>query len=121
MPARGGRQLGGLMRSGVRTAALPVFLALTLPTASLFIAATAGAAAREVRVGTYDDPPLVSLDAHGNPVGLYIDVQQVAARNAWHLTCVNGSWSENLAWLRSSKIDFVVLDMAQTQRRLFYV
>ena len=60
-------------------------------------------------------------DAHGNPVGLYIDVQQVAARNAWHLTYVNGSWSENLARLRSSKIDFVVLDMAQTQRRLFYV
>ena len=88
--------------------------ALLIPLAS---AASPAHAAREVRVGTYDYAPLVSLDASGKPVGLYIDlVEQIAARSDWRLTYVHGSWTENRTWLETGKID-LVLDIAHTPQR----
>jgi len=75
-------------------------------------------AGRDVRVGTYGDAPLVSVDAQGRPVGLYIDIlQQVAAQNGWRVSYVNGTWDDNLERVRSGKID-LVLDMAQTPKRI---
>ena len=86
--------------------------------AALLVIAVPARAAREVRVGTYGDAPLVSLNAQGKPVGLYIDIiEQIAAANDWHVTYVNGSWNDNLTWLRSGTID-LVLDIAQTPQRI---
>jgi PAS domain S-box-containing protein len=94
-----------------------IALAAAVLVAFLVIAAPARAA-REVRVGTYGDAPLVSLSAQGEPVGLYIDiVELIAAANDWHVTYVNGSWNDNLTWLRSGRID-LVLDIAQTPQRI---
>jgi putative nucleotidyltransferase with HDIG domain/PAS domain S-box-containing protein len=96
-----------------------LYLLLTTMVLTAFVLTAAPASAlREVRVGTYGDAPLVSLDAQGRPVGLYVDiVKQIAARNDWHVTFVDGSWNDNLTWLQTGKID-LVLDMAQTPERL---
>ncbi len=104
-------------RQRVDTMSRCVALATTVLLVLLLTAVPAWAA-REVRVGVYGDAPLVSLDAQGRPVGLYVDiVEQIAARNHWHLTYVDGSWNDNLTWLRAGKID-LVLDIAQTPHRL---
>ena len=84
---------------------------------ALLSAASPAHAAREVRVGTYDYAPLISRDANGKPVGLYIElIEQIAAQNDWRLTYVHGIWDENRTWLETGRID-LVLDIAHTPQR----
>ncbi|MDD5350081.1 MAG: ATP-binding protein [Chthoniobacteraceae bacterium] len=75
----------------------------------LFLPVPGALAMREVRVGTYDEPPLVSLDAKGAPVGIFADIiADIARQEGLKLTYVHGSWAENLRWVKEGKIDLIL-------------
>ncbi|MBF0529317.1 MAG: PAS domain S-box protein, partial [Deltaproteobacteria bacterium] len=83
----------------------------------LFFGLSSPAFGKEIRVGTYDYSPLVSLDANGKPVGIFIDiVEYVAAEKGWRITYAYGTWQEGLTRLESGLID-LVLSIAQTKIR----
>ncbi len=72
---------------------------------------------REVRVGTFDYPPLVFLGGRGEPQGLFVDVlDHIADGKGWQIHFVHGTWKENLEWLNDGKID-LVMAISQTQER----
>lgn len=77
----------------------------------------AAAQAREVIVGTWDNPPLVYRDASGEITGLAIDIlQQTARENNWHLIFKHGSWAENYDALQNGNIDLLTV-IAYTPKR----
>jgi diguanylate cyclase (GGDEF)-like protein/PAS domain S-box-containing protein len=76
-----------------------------------------------LKVGIYNDPPLVTANQTGSPSGLFIDVlEEIASREGWKLHYVAGTWSENLHRLFTGKIDLlpaVAINTARQQRFLF--
>ncbi|MFN3750814.1 MAG: putative bifunctional diguanylate cyclase/phosphodiesterase [Thiobacillus sp.] len=72
--------------------------------------AAAGAApdARTVRVGVYDNPPIVSAPAHAAPAGIAIDILKwVAEREGWRLVYVADGFDQLLARLDRGEIDLI--------------
>lgn len=64
--------------------------------------------AKTVRVGVYDNAPLVFTDEQGREKGLFIDVlEHIAGKENWQLSYVPGSFFECLQRLESGKIDLV--------------
>ncbi|MBE0584717.1 MAG: transporter substrate-binding domain-containing protein [Desulfofustis sp.] len=84
----------------------------------LLVAADSGSAAeRSVRVGIYDNPPKVFIDETGRPAGIFIDVlTEIAQREKWDLTFVDGSWGDGLDRLAAGQIDLMP-DVALTAER----
>ncbi len=65
-------------------------------------------AAKIVRVGVYDNKPLVFIDDDGKPQGIFIDLlEHVAAKEHWDLKYTPGTWSECLERLDSGEIDLM--------------
>lgn len=65
-------------------------------------------AAERVRVGIYENNPLVFTDDSGNPKGIFVDlVEYVAAKENWNLTYVHGAWSDCLERLERGEIDLL--------------
>ncbi len=61
-----------------------------------------------IRVGIYDNPPLVSTDPSGHPEGLFIDLlEQIAQQEGWRLAYVVGNWSDQLSRLSRGTIDIL--------------
>lgn len=61
-----------------------------------------------LRVGIYQNPPLLSIGADGKPRGFFIDILNViAAREGWNLRYIDGDWSEQLVRLKSGHIDLL--------------
>jgi ABC-type amino acid transport substrate-binding protein len=62
-----------------------------------------------VRVGVYQNEPLVFIDDDGNAQGFYIDVlKAIAAEEGWHLEYAPCSWPECLERLERGEIDLLV-------------
>ncbi|MFW6108328.1 MAG: PAS domain S-box protein [bacterium] len=65
-------------------------------------------AAAEVRVGLYENRPLVFTDADGEAAGIYPDLlAKVAAREGWRLRWVRGSWQQCLKRLERGELDLM--------------
>lgn len=80
----------------------PVTLLLLL---SLLIS---GSDARTVKVGVYENEPMVFLDGEGNAQGFYVDLlEHIASAEGWEISYVPGKRSECLAWLVEGKIDIL--------------
>ncbi len=70
-----------------------------------------------VRVGIYQNEPLVFTDADGNVEGIYIDVlDYVAAEEGWRVQYVPGTWPECLERLEDGEIDLLVGIAYSTER-----
>jgi PAS domain S-box-containing protein len=75
------------------------------------------AAAREVRVGIYDNPPKIYQDEQGRPAGLFIDLLRgIAQDTGWTLIYENCHWQDCLDALRTGKIDLLP-DVAFSETR----
>jgi len=84
-----------------------MFLRLIIVTLILFSGLSH--AANIVRVGTFDNPPIVFKDGGGELQGLAIDtLRAIAAIEGWQLEFVHGKWSEVLRSLGENKIDLLV-------------
>ncbi len=75
----------------------------------LFCCFTTVASAQVVRVGVYENKPLVFKGEGGSYQGLCIDVlHEIAQRENWQLEFVPGTWPESLQRLGDAKIDLQV-------------
>ncbi len=85
----------------------------------LFVSDISLALARslEVRVGIYQNPPLVFQDEAGEPQGLYPDLlRAVAEAEGWSLTFVPGTFVEGFDRLRRGEIDLMTAIAARDDR-----
>lgn len=68
----------------------------------------AGGAAREVRVGLYENEPKVHTGANGRPAGLFVELlNQMARDERWQLRYVPCAWSRCLEMLQQGQIDLM--------------
>ncbi len=64
--------------------------------------------ASTIRVGVFQNRPIVFIDDDGVPQGLYIDLLwEIANEEGWGIQFVPGTWPEGLERLRSSQIDLM--------------
>lgn len=81
------------------------------------LAAFAAERPAPVRVGMYENKPMVFLDPARNPAGLQVDViKEIAAREKWKLDFVFGTWQECLDRLDRGEID-LLLDIGYSDER----
>lgn len=76
---------------------------------ALFFACQSSAdnTAMDVRVGVYENPPLISFGA-GEPSGLFVDIiRHVASEEGWTPRFIAGTWRENVAQLDAGEIDLL--------------
>jgi two-component system, cell cycle sensor histidine kinase and response regulator CckA len=74
----------------------------------LWLPSASASGADTVRVGIYDNKPLVFQDASGQARGLFVDtLKAIATRKNWNLDFVYGSWSDCLARLERGEIDLL--------------
>ncbi|WP_300674606.1 transporter substrate-binding domain-containing protein [Desulfoluna sp.] len=93
----------------------PLFLA-----ASLFLMADAEAG-RSLRVGIFQNYPLVFQDDQGTARGIYIDLlEEIAKKENWTLIYVPDTWNNCLENLRSGRIDLMT-SITSTQERKAYL
>ena len=72
------------------------------------LSASVASAMREVRVGFYDSPPLISA-SNGAPVGVFADIlSEISKKEGLNLNYVYGTWEENLSWVKSGKLDLIL-------------
>ena len=70
-----------------------------------------------VKVGAYEDTPVVFRDAEGKVKGIYVDIlDKIAAKEKWKIEYVFGSWSQCLDRLKSGEIDLLI-DIAYSEDR----
>ncbi|WP_419655555.1 two component system sensor histidine kinase, hybrid [Desulfosarcina variabilis str. Montpellier] len=78
-------------------------------------------AAKTIKVGIYNNKPLVFVDAKGEPKGIFVDLlNHIAAKEQWNLEYVFGSWPECLDRLESGKIDLLTGIASSTKRAKKY-
>lgn len=78
-------------------------------------------AATIVRVGVYDNNPLVFIDDDGKPKGIFIDLlEHVATKEQWELKYIPGSWPECLDRLHSGEIDLLTAIAYSRERKKKY-
>lgn len=66
-------------------------------------------AAETVRVGVFDHPPLVSVNAQQQVGGIFVEIlQQAATLEDWQLEFVPGTWQTCLQRLETEEIDLLV-------------
>ena len=72
---------------------------------------------KSIRVGVFDNSPIVVLHSNAEPEGIAIDViRAIAAQEGWRLQYVPAAWDELLKLLDSGKIDLLV-GIAYSQER----
>ncbi len=82
-----------------------------------FVSAGNGWAARVVRVGVYENRPMLFMGEGGVARGVYVDVlAAIAQAEGWTYQFVPGSWSENLDRLAAAEID-VMPDIGYSAER----
>ena len=70
-----------------------------------------------VKVGVYDNPPILFKDDEGKYKGLTIEVlESIASEEGWDLEYVPGTWRECLKRLENGKIDIQVF-IAYSEKR----
>lgn len=61
-----------------------------------------------IRVGIFQNRPIVFIDDNGVPQGLYIDLlREIASEEGWDIQYIPGTWAECLKRLRSTEIDLM--------------
>ena len=61
-----------------------------------------------IRVGIFQNQPIVFIDDNGVPQGLYIDLlREIANAEGWDIQFVPGTWSEGLERLRFAEINLM--------------
>ncbi len=61
-----------------------------------------------VKVGIYNNEPLISVDRAGKGKGIFADIlEYVAAKEGWQLEYVAGTWPECLSRLETHQIDIL--------------
>ena len=72
---------------------------------------------RLVRVGVFNNKPIVFQEQNGSPSGLAIDVlEDIAFKEGWQLEYVHGTWSDVYSKLQQNSIDILV-GIAYTSER----
>ena len=100
------------MGSGEHT---PKVLVCLLYLVLLFSGSLLGA--ETVKVGIYDNPPKVFLDASGKPSGIFVDIAQaICAAEGYEAEFVFGTWNEGLERLAAGSVD-VMVDVAYSESR----
>ena len=95
------------------------FLALVLCAAGL--AATSAYSSSIIRVGVYQDFPLVFYDDDGKAHGVYVDIlDYVAARENWSIEYVPCKWADCLNLLETGKIDLLTAIAFSRERAKIY-
>lgn len=91
----------------------PFFVFLIL----LFSLQTYALAEQSVKVGFYENPPKIFIDANGKVSGFWPDlIKYIAEQENWQIEYVRGTWSEGLNRLQSKQID-IMPDVAYTEKR----
>ena len=66
-------------------------------------------AGEHLRVGVYDNRPLVFVEGNGEVHGFLIDIlEYISSKEGWEIDYVPGSWAENLERLEKGGIDLLV-------------
>ncbi len=99
-----------------------IFIAAFLILTAQFILFSSAFAETVVKVGAYEDTPVVFKDAEGKVKGIYVDIlDKIAAQEKWKIEYVFGSWEQCLDRLKSGEVDLLV-DIAYSEDRSnFYV
>lgn len=72
---------------------------------------------KELRVGIYDNPPKIFLDANNRPSGFFVDIlNNIADKEGWRINYVKCEWQECLSLLKDSKLD-IMPDVAYSKER----
>ena len=109
-----GHRCLSLGRIGRRLALLLTFCAVLIFHGTL---SSATERPQLVRVGIFQNRPIVFQDEHGLPQGLYVDLlHKIAQEEDWEIEFVPGSWGEGLKRLRSGEIDLMT-SIAYTKER----
>jgi len=105
----------------VRGAAIRTAIRLGLLACLLWCCAGQAQAQKIVRVGVYDNMPLIGATPDGDVRGIYIDVlEEVARRQGWTLQYVLGVWPRLFEMLRNAEIDMLPV-VAYTPSRLAFL
>ncbi len=103
------------------TTAKKLFYLLVVSSLLLLFGFTNNALCAPIKIGVYENKPLVYLDSQGEYQGLSIDVlRYVAEREGWQLQFVPGSWSECLEHLERGEIDLQVAIAVSPARKKLY-
>ena len=71
----------------------------------------------KIKVGYYEDYPLVFKDESGNPSGFFVNIINEMFKNEdYEIEYVYGTWKEMLDYLESGEID-LVLDILKNEKR----
>lgn len=104
-------------RYGFRKITAIFFLSL----AALLISGINPAAAVDVRVGVYQNEPVIFKDKDGRVKGIYADLlAYVAQAEGWNLKYIQGSWPECIDRLNNHEIDMLVGIAYSKERALLY-
>ena len=70
-----------------------------------------------LKVGVYENEPLIFTDKNGTVEGVYADIiRYIAEKEGWEIEYVHGTWDECLNRLRNGSID-ILADIAYTEER----
>ncbi len=78
-------------------------------------------AMEHVKVGVYENPPLVFTDNHGNVEGIYVDIlNDIASKEHWNLEYIKCSWDNCLNMLKNNSIDMLSAIAYSNERSKIY-
>ena len=61
-----------------------------------------------IKVGVYNNEPLLFADADGRGKGVFADIiEHVASKEGWQIEYVTGTWDQCLSWLENNQIDIL--------------
>jgi len=90
---------------------------LLIAIALLVVNQAFAAQTKQVKVGIFNNKPIVFQEQGQAPSGLAIDVlEDIALKEDWQLEYIHGSWSEVYAMLQQGKIDILV-GIAYSEKR----
>jgi signal transduction histidine kinase/ABC-type amino acid transport substrate-binding protein len=76
---------------------------------------------RLVRVGIFQNEPIVFQDKNGLPRGLYVDIlNEIAKKENWELQYVPGTWAKCIERLKTGDID-IMTSISYSQKRADFV
>jgi diguanylate cyclase (GGDEF)-like protein/PAS domain S-box-containing protein len=82
-----------------------------------------GVSPTSLKVGIYNNPPLVDTDLNGRPGGLFVDIiEHVAYQEGWKIRYVMDTWSDQLYRLSTGSIDLlpgIAINETRNKRFLF--
>jgi len=75
----------------------------------------------KIKIGIYDNEPLIFVDADGRGKGFFADVlEYIAAKEKWQLEYVPGSWQQCLSRLENNQIDILcVIAFSRARDKLY--